>query len=106
MVKIGLKIFGICLKLKQGPKQDFFQPITPSDRNCMFHSLADQLVRLDPGTPYNCHKSVRSAVVFNLLELLETERIIWINEDEPIEDWLDRMREFGEFGEEYCLQIF
>ena len=51
----------------------------------MFHSLADQLVRLDPGTPYNCHKSVRSAVVLNLLEQLETERIIWINEDEPIE---------------------
>ena len=82
------------------------QPITPSDGNCMFHSLADQLVRLDPGTPYNCHKSVRSAVVLNLLEQLETERIIWINEDEPIEDWLDRMREFGEFRDEYCLQIF
>ena len=35
-------------------KQDFFsltQPITPVDGNCMFHSLADQLVRLDPGTP-------------------------------------------------------
>ncbi|XP_023334830.1 uncharacterized protein LOC111706240 [Eurytemora carolleeae] len=46
-----------------------------------------QLVRLDPGTPYNCHKSVRSAVVINLLEQLETERIIWINEDEPIEVW-------------------
>ena len=40
-------------------KKDFFlsltQPITPSDGNCMFHSLADQLVRLDPGTPYDCH---------------------------------------------------
>ena len=69
----------------------------------MFHSLADQLVRLDPGTPYNCHKSVRSAVVLHLLEQLETERIIWINKDEPIEDWLNRMREFGEFGD---LQIF
>ena len=37
-------------------KQDFFSlTITPSDGNCMFHRLADQLVRLDPGTPYNCH---------------------------------------------------
>ena len=32
--------------------------------------------------------------------------MILANEDEPIEDWLDRMREFGEFGDEYCLQIF
>ena len=68
-------------------KQDFFSlTITPSDGNCMFHSLADQLVRLDPGTPYNCYISVTSVVVLNLLEQLETDRIIWINEDESIEE--------------------
>ena len=61
----------------------------------MFHSLADQRFWLDPGTLYNCHNSVRSAVV--LLEQLETDRIIWINDDEPIEDWLDRMCEIGVF---------
>ena len=72
----------------------------------MFHSLADQLFRLDPGTQYNCHIPVRSGVVLNLLEQLETERIIWRNDDEPIEDWLDRMREIGEFFVEYCLRLF
>ena len=55
------------------------QPITPSDGNCMFHRLSDQLVQLDPGTPYNCHKSVRSAVVLNFLEQLEYSGQIKMN---------------------------
>ena len=83
--------------LSRQPQKSLTQPITTSDGN-MFHSLADQLVWQDPGTTYNCHNSVRSSVVLNLLEQLETERIIWINEDEPIEDWLHRMRDLDEFG--------
>ena len=53
MVISGQQTSGL-LQLQEGWKkaeQRLTQPITPSDGNCMFHSLADQLVRLDPGTP-------------------------------------------------------
>lgn len=81
------------------------QPITPSDGNCMFHSLSDQICMLDDNSQFKSHVEVRHAVVSNFLEMLNKEVIIWMDE-EPMIDWLDRMQVEGTFGDEYCLQIF
>ena len=54
--------------------------------NC---SQANQLVRLFPCKP--CHNYVKSAVVLNFTEQIETERIIRRNKDELI----NRMRKTG-----------
>jgi len=66
------------------------------------------LVRLNPCKPYQ--NFIKSAVVLNLLEQIETERI-WINKDE----FINRTRETvtGEFGDItvymfclFCLSLF
>ena len=48
------------------------------DGNCLFHSLCDQIERLSPGHfNYNSHNDVRSDIVLNVLEMIESEIIFW-----------------------------
>ena len=71
----------------------------------MFHALLDQLNVLKIPADYQTHIDIRQACVSNFIEMLETEAIIWID-DEDMNDWIDRMCKPEVFGDQYCLQIF
>ena len=92
--------------LKIGFELSSTQPCTPMDGNCLFHSLCDQIERLSPGHfNYKSHNDVRSEIVLNVLDMIESERIFW-TKDENTTDWIDRMCKLGTFGDKICMQIF
>lgn len=63
------------------------------DGNCMFRSLADQL----EGNQDSHHK-YRAATTNYIVENMEYFKL-FIEDDEPFEDYVSRMRQHGEWGE-------